>query len=815
MIVSWIASVCLRPCGGGEWWKVMVLADCEQCSRLGKGQGRKELNGGKGCFMKGAGVNGSRRFEGQANLKRRQRSRMLGKGEEKECQMGGDQDGNMGFNESGEYKKTFIDSGVGMRSDDRNKLLLGKYTQGVYQLKELGEVKKILGIEIIRDRSDAIGWHSVSVNRMRLGIRGSLEAKTVERIEGSLVIKSQQVVSEPSRRVSSTWATKFATTKFLAFRFVNDKWHASIKQRMLEPVMVKWELAVLIKVGNIRNTFISISGLARFARKGSGLLEMTITGILSRYVHTIFLYIDGMYFLAEEGYIGLPKLCLKGKFNLKELGGAKKILGMEIIMERSHKILRVSQSGLSFEGLPVRECDVERMSKVPYVKCVGSLMYLKVTRGPRDIAYLTKGTLEGVRRMRLNYVAVNCDSPGAIHLSRGILFLMKGISTYNVRFSLLVSEVLEAKDGEVLNVGTEHILQMPLSKVKVVLYRNMRLNKSEEYRKTFIGFSIGLLQGVEFEVEPQEDHTFEVEPHRNVDYVDGSQEVQTQDLIYYHSARDREQHSAWELFSYREDSNDAAFVVAVVDKIYAYESLTFNNTVACEVISKWKAGLKEEMDAQLDAYVLSNGCRKSSDDRNDYYWEYTPGEFNLKELGEAKKILGMEIIRDRSRKILRVSQSGYISKILNNFRIDNGKSVQMPLGGHFKLSLKDCPVRDCDVERMSKVPYANAVGSLMYLMGCVVSWKATLQHVVALSTTEAEYMALTKAGAIHLSRNHVFHERTKHINVRYHFIREVLEAKTVEVLKVGTEHNAADALTKVVPGHKLQHCLELLSVGIG
>nr|GEX11981.1 zinc finger, CCHC-type [Tanacetum cinerariifolium] len=46
-------------------------------------------------------------------------------------------------------------------------------------------------------------------------------------------------------------------------------------------------------------------------------------------------------------------------------------------------------------------------------------------------------------------------------------------------------------------------------------------------------------------------------------------------------------------------------------------------------------------------------------------------------------------------------------------------------------------------------------------------------------------------------------------------VREVLEAKTVEVLKVGTEHNAADALTNVVPGYKLQHCLELLSVGTG
>ncbi|GKG33024.1 retrovirus-related pol polyprotein from transposon TNT 1-94, partial [Tanacetum coccineum] len=65
-------------------------------------------------------------------------------------------------------------------------------------------------------------------------------------------------------------------------------------------------------------------------------------------------------------------------------------------------------------------------------------------------------------------------------------------------------------------------------------------------------------------------------------------------------------------------------------------------------------------------------------------------DFNMKELGEAKKIIGMEIIRDQIRKILRVSQSGYVSKILNNFRIDNGKSVQMPLGGHFKLLLKDC-----------------------------------------------------------------------------------------------------------------------------
>ncbi|GKA20715.1 hypothetical protein Tco_0700704 [Tanacetum coccineum] len=84
--------------------------------------------------------------------------------------------------------------------------------------------------------------------------------------------------------------------------------------------------------------------------------------------------------------------------------------------------------------------------------------------------------------------------------------------------------------------------------------RNMGFNESGEYKKTFIGSGVGtgsmqVLQGDEFEVELQDGHTFEVEPHENVDHVVGLQEVQTQDLIYYHPTRDREQHSVWELFS--------------------------------------------------------------------------------------------------------------------------------------------------------------------------------------------------------------------------------------------------------------------------
>nr|GEW54563.1 hypothetical protein [Tanacetum cinerariifolium] len=94
--------------------------------------------------------------------------------------------------------------------------------------------------------------------------------------------------------------------------------------------------------------------------------------------------------------------------------------------------------------------------------------------------------------------------------------------------------------------------------------------------------NVTLLAKVEFEVELQEDHTFEVESQRNVGHVAGSQEVKAQDLIHYHLACEREQHSAWELFRYKKDNNDAPFAISKVEKIYAYELLTFDDTVSCE-----------------------------------------------------------------------------------------------------------------------------------------------------------------------------------------------------------------------------------------
>jgi hypothetical protein len=93
-------------------------------------------------------------------------------------------------------------------------------------------------------------------------------------------------------------------------------------------------------------------------------------------------------------------------------------------------------------------------------------------------------------------------------------------------------------------------------------------------------------------------------------------------------------------------------------------------------------------------------------------------EFEIKDLGAAKKILGMEITRDRKSGLLFLSQLDYINKVLHRFNMPDAKKVTTPIAPHFKLSSTQCPVTDEDIEYMSRVPYSSGVGSLMYAMVC-------------------------------------------------------------------------------------------------
>jgi len=65
---------------------------------------------------------------------------------------------------------------------------------------------------------------------------------------------------------------------------------------------------------------------------------------------------------------------------------------------------------------------------------------------------------------------------------------------------------------------------------------------------------------------------------------------------------------------------------------------------------------------------------------------------------------------------------------------------------------------------------------------------------------------------IYLTKNKVYHVRTKHIVVRFHFAREIHEEGDIELLKVHTKENPADMLTKVVLRVKFTHCKEMLHI---
>lgn len=147
----------------------------------------------------------------------------------------------------------------------------------------------------------------------------------------------------------------------------------------------------------------------------------------------------------------------------------------------------------------------------------------------------------------------------------------------------------------------------------------------------------------------------------------------------------------------------------------------------------------------------------------------------------------------------------------------------------------------CDSDNASDLDKSRSTTGYVYTVGGnTISWRSSLQKVVALSTTEVEYMALSDAvregiwlkgickelklsdevfevhcdsqSAIYLARNFVYRENTKHIATNYNFIREVIADGIVNVLKIHTPVNPADMLTKTLPREKFEGCLEKLKV---
>ncbi|KZV43515.1 hypothetical protein F511_19059 [Dorcoceras hygrometricum] len=95
---------------------------------------------------------------------------------------------------------------------------------------------------------------------------------------------------------------------------------------------------------------------------------------------------------------------------------------------------------------------------------------------------------------------------------------------------------------------------------------------------------------------------------------------------------------------------------------------------------------------------------------------FLSSKFDMKFLGDAKKILGMNIIRNRGNSTICLNQTSYIEKVLNKFGMASATAVNVPLAAHFMLNKEQCPKSETDINSMRNVPYSNAIGSVMYMM---------------------------------------------------------------------------------------------------
>ncbi|GJR19298.1 putative ribonuclease H-like domain-containing protein [Tanacetum coccineum] len=219
--------------------------------------------------------------------------------------------------------------------------------------------------------------------------------------------------------------------------------------------------------------------------------------------------------------------------------------------------------------------------------------------------------------------------------------------------------------------------------------------------------------------------------------------------------------------------------------------------------------------------------------------------FQMSSMGELTFFLGLQVQQKEDG--IFISQDKYVAEILKKFDFATVKTASTPIETNKALvkdeeaevvdvhlyrsmirSLIDSPF---DLEAFSDSDYAGAsldrkstTGGCQFLGKRLISWQCKKQTIVANSTTEAEYVAaanccgqvlwiqnqmldyefnfmntkifIDNESTICIVKNPVFHSKTKHIEIRHHFIRDCYEKKLIQVIKIHTDHNVADLLTK-------------------
>ncbi|GJR12907.1 retrovirus-related pol polyprotein from transposon TNT 1-94 [Tanacetum coccineum] len=251
----------------------------------------------------------------------------------------------------------------------------------------------------------------------------------------------------------------------------------------------------------------------------------------------------------------------------------------------------------------------------------------------------------------------------------------------------------------------------------------------------------------------------------------------------------------------------------------------------------------------VDDIIFGSTCQDLCDD----FSKIMHDEFEISMMGEMNFFLGLQIKQLEDG--IFFNQSKYVKEMLKKSGLENAKPIKTPMSSETKHT------RDEEGEPIDNTKYRGMIGSLLYLTAshpdimfsvCLCARfqeapktshleavKRIFHYIKAISTTEAEYVSVGKAcqqalwikqalvdyevklndvpvlchnkGAINLSKNTVLHSRTKHIEIRHHFLRDNVQKGNISIEKVASEDNIADILTKPLK----REPFNLLRLGLG
>ncbi|KAJ9558659.1 hypothetical protein OSB04_013273 [Centaurea solstitialis] len=245
--------------------------------------------------------------------------------------------------------------------------------------------------------------------------------------------------------------------------------------------------------------------------------------------------------------------------------------------------------------------------------------------------------------------------------------------------------------------------------------------------------------------------------------------------------------------------------------------------------------------------------------------------FQMKDLGEAAYILGIKIYRNRSKRLIGLSQSTYIDKILKKFRMDESKKGFIPMqhgivpdvaysvsvtskyqqnpgephwvavknilkylrrtkemflvfgGSEDEISVNGYSDASFQTDRDD---FRSQSGYVFTLNRGAISWKSSKQDTIADSSTVLGLCARQVAasvsrpidifcdnsGAVAQAKEPIEHHKSRHVLRKYHLIREIIGRGDVRICKIPTEENVADPLTK--PLARVKHEAHANSIGM-